>query len=189
MPTARRADALRNRTAILDTAGSVFAERGVEVALNDIAVAAGVGIATLHRNFPTRESLVVAVYLGEIDRLCAGVAGLLADAPADAALVRWMQGFVEAVAGRAGMCQAVRTVVVNGDSDLCRVAHERIEAAMGTLLDAAVSDGLLRADVAVSDLAVAVSGFCLIADALSTLDPVQRMVEALVHGLRRAGAG
>jgi AcrR family transcriptional regulator len=185
VPTTRRADAVRNRAAIVDAAGTVFAERGVAVAMNDIAVAAGVGIATLHRNFPTRESLVVAVYLTDIDRLCEGVDDLLAEQAADAALVTWMQGFVVGVAGRAGMCHAVRAVVTGSDPDLCRVAHERIDAAIGTLVGTAVRDGLLRGDADPADLVVAMSGFCLIGDALGTVDPVLRMIRVLVDGLRR----
>ena len=186
MPTTRRADALRNRTAIIDAAARVFTDRGVAVPMNDVAVAAGVGIATLHRNFPTREALVVAVYLGEVDRLCAEVDALLGRAPADEALVAWMRAFVDAVAGRAGMGQAVRAIVLELDPDLCRVAHERIDAAMGTLVAAAVSEGRLRPDADPADLVVAMSGLCLIADAPVARDPALRMIGTLVDGLRAA---
>ncbi|MBW0114300.1 SbtR family transcriptional regulator [Pseudonocardia abyssalis] len=184
MPAARRADALRNRAAVVAAAADVFAARGVGVPLADVAAAAGVGIATLHRNFPTRDALVVAVYLQDIDDLCDGVAELLARHPAAEAVAVWMRRFVAAVAGRAGMCQAVRAVVTGVDPDLCRVAHERIDAALGTLVAVAVAEGSVRADADVGDLVVAMSGFCLIADALGSADSVSRSVGVLVDGLR-----
>ena len=60
--TTLRADAERNRSAVLCAAASVFAQAGPEAALEDVARAAGVGIATLYRRFPTREALIEAVF-------------------------------------------------------------------------------------------------------------------------------
>jgi AcrR family transcriptional regulator len=57
-----RADAERNRQRILDAARAVFADRGLEAPLEDIADRAGVGIATLYRRFSTRDDLVMAVF-------------------------------------------------------------------------------------------------------------------------------
>jgi AcrR family transcriptional regulator len=57
-----RADAERNRQRILDAAKAVFADRGLEAPLEDIADRAGVGIATLYRRFPTRDDLVMAAF-------------------------------------------------------------------------------------------------------------------------------
>ncbi|MCC3300126.1 TetR/AcrR family transcriptional regulator [Arthrobacter sp. zg-Y895] len=56
-----RADAARRREAIINHARHLFAERGGDVALEAVAAASGVGIATLYRNFPSREDLVRAV--------------------------------------------------------------------------------------------------------------------------------
>ena len=57
-----RADAARNRDAILESARQVFAESGTDAALEEIARRADVGIATLYRRFPTREDLVEAAF-------------------------------------------------------------------------------------------------------------------------------
>src|SRR5580704_471477 len=65
-----RADAARNRDLLITAAAEAFAARGADVSLEDIARSAGVGIGTLYRHFPTRESLVEAVYRHEIDVLC-----------------------------------------------------------------------------------------------------------------------
>src|SRR5437763_11048684 len=59
---ALRVDAARNRTAVVEAARAVFAERGLDVPLEEIAQRAGVGIATLYRRFPTREALIAASF-------------------------------------------------------------------------------------------------------------------------------
>src|ERR1035437_7005847 len=86
-----RADARRNRDALLVVAASHFAEQGVEAPLEEIARRAGVGIGTLYRHFPTRDALIADVYRREVDLLCAGVDELLATLPADEALAEWMR--------------------------------------------------------------------------------------------------
>lgn len=64
-----RADARRNREAILDAARAIFAEQGLDVPLDTIAEAAGVGRATRQRHFPTRASLIQAVFDEYLDQL------------------------------------------------------------------------------------------------------------------------
>ena len=61
-----RADAARNRAAIVAVASEMFAEQGLEAPLETIAARAGVGIATLYRRFPTREKLVAAALMDKI---------------------------------------------------------------------------------------------------------------------------
>ena len=61
-----RADAARNRAAIVAVARDVFAEQGLEAPLETIAARAGVGIATLYRRFPTREKLVAAALVEKV---------------------------------------------------------------------------------------------------------------------------
>src|SRR3954468_13478436 len=63
-----RADAERNRQRIIAAARSLFAERGVEVSVEDIAAAAGVGIGTFYRRFPDRESRGEAVFATKLER-------------------------------------------------------------------------------------------------------------------------
>src|SRR6266516_3407373 len=90
----QRADARRNFDALLTAARDAFAAKGVEASLEDIARSAGVGIGTLYRNFPTRQDLVKAVYLGEIEELCAAAEDV-ADLPPWEALSAWLRRFVE----------------------------------------------------------------------------------------------
>ena len=71
MPPARRADAQRNREKILAAARAAFADPGADVSMAEISRRAGVGMATLYRNFPGRRELLEALYAGEVDALCA----------------------------------------------------------------------------------------------------------------------
>jgi AcrR family transcriptional regulator len=64
-----RADALRNRELILEAARAVFAERGLDVGVEEIARRAGVGKATFFRRFPTKEALILAVFEGFVEEV------------------------------------------------------------------------------------------------------------------------
>ena len=77
----RRADATRNRDQLLAVASRVFLSAGTEPSMRAIAREAGVGIATLYRHFPTRESLVDAVYHDQVAGLTAGARDLIAELP------------------------------------------------------------------------------------------------------------
>ena len=68
---AMRADAKRNYDKVVMAAREAFAESGASTSLEAIARRAGVGIGTLYRHFPTRQALLEAVYLGEVQQLCA----------------------------------------------------------------------------------------------------------------------
>ncbi|MET0432322.1 MAG: helix-turn-helix domain-containing protein, partial [Hyphomicrobium sp.] len=64
-----RADAARNRIRLLEAAKAAFAAKGSAASLEEIATAAGVGIGTLYRHFPTRDELIEAVYRNETEQL------------------------------------------------------------------------------------------------------------------------
>jgi len=77
-----RADAARNREAIVETARAVFAEHGLDAPIDDIAKRAGTGNATLYRRFPTRADLVAAVFADRMaEHVDAVEAGLAIDDP------------------------------------------------------------------------------------------------------------
>jgi AcrR family transcriptional regulator len=85
-----RADALRNREAILAAARHTFEEQGVLASLDGIAVRAGVGNATLYRNFPTRDDLLAAVMAANLAELIAIAGGLSERLDAGEALREWL---------------------------------------------------------------------------------------------------
>ncbi len=178
-----RADARRNRDAVLAAAAELFAEQGVETSLEQVAKRAEVGIGTLYRHFPTRDALIAAVYLREVDRLCDGVAELIAELPADAALATWMQRFVRYVATKKGMAAALKSFI-GVDSEVFTYSRTRIHEAMATLVQAAAHAGVIRPDTDPDDLMRAMSGFCLVTDQPGWQDQAARLVDLIVDGLR-----
>jgi AcrR family transcriptional regulator len=151
MPTLR-ADAERNRFALLCAAASVFAESGPGAPLEDVAQAAGVGIATLYRRFPTREALIEAVFEAKMatraDR---------AEAAADAALSDPVAAFCDHVTDLVEdqvSDPAFGTVLLRPMQGSCLFDrdHQRAVAATKLLIRRAKRAGAVRADLQPSDL-------------------------------------
>lgn len=90
-----RADARRNRARLLDAARAALEAEGPDASLEGIARAAGVGIATLYRNWPTRSSLVREVMADRVAALVESPRPLLAGHPAADALRRWIGQFFD----------------------------------------------------------------------------------------------
>src|SRR5580700_4861089 len=89
----RRADAERNRDKILAAARTAFADPEAEISMAEISRRAGVGMATLYRNFPGRRELLEALYAQEVDAVCEAAGTLEAQTPG-AVFVAWLQRFL-----------------------------------------------------------------------------------------------
>ncbi|GGM16828.1 TetR family transcriptional regulator [Streptomyces fumigatiscleroticus] len=146
-----RADARRNREALVAAASEVFAERGPHAPLDVIARRAGVGNATLYRHFPTRRDLLVAVSVGEVESLCALAGRLGGTGDPGTALVEWLRAYVEHVNTHSGLAAAFDTAR-RADSALIAAAHGAVEAAGAGLLAAAEQAGAVRQGLHVADL-------------------------------------
>ena len=109
-----RADAPRNREKLLAAAVELFAERGTEGSLEEVAKRAGVGIGTLYRHFPTRDALVEAAYRNEVAQLRAAADELLAELPPDEALEAFMRRFIEYGTAKRGMRDALQSIAGGG---------------------------------------------------------------------------
>jgi AcrR family transcriptional regulator len=177
-----RADARRNREALLHAAGELFAEKGTDVSLEAIAARAGVGIGTLYRNFPNREMLVEAAYRTEVEQLCAAAAELLAGHRADVALAEWMDRFVTYTATKRGMSSALQSISAN--SDLRSEVRTQIVRAIGELLAAGAVDGTLRSDVDAADVQRAMGAIWNVGDGPEWRAQAETIIRLLVDGLR-----
>ncbi|HEY5031103.1 MAG TPA: TetR family transcriptional regulator, partial [Actinomycetes bacterium] len=155
-----RKDAQRNRDLLLGVAAEQFAELGVEVPLEDVARAAGVGIGTLYRHFPTRGALIEAVYRREVAQLCDSVDDLLRTRTADEALEAWMHNFVSYVAAKRGLSAALKDMMA-AEPELFAVTRAHIRDAAGKVLGAAVEAGAIRAVVDADDLIRAMGAICM----------------------------
>jgi AcrR family transcriptional regulator len=148
-----RADARRNRERVLLAARDVFAEKGTDAPLEEIAARAGVGIATLYRRFPERTSLVRAVALDLWTRSAEAAEQARVEEPdAFRALARYLHRALDLRV--AAVMPAVMPALAERlapDVELRR-ANDRSAAALQALLDAARAEGTLRPDAAFGDV-------------------------------------
>jgi AcrR family transcriptional regulator len=179
----RRADARRNHDRLVAEAALLFAERGIDVSLEEIARRSDVGIGTLYRHFPTRDALIEAVYRREVELVCDSADDLLRDCPAGEALEQWLLQFVEYVAAKRGMAVALKSVI-GADSELFIDSHRRISDAVNRLAAAGVEAGAIRDDVEPLDLLRAVSGICIASDRPDWREHAKRLVSLLMDGMR-----
>jgi AcrR family transcriptional regulator len=141
-----RADARRNFDAILDAARDSFAEFGPGASLEEIARRAGVGSATLHRNFPTREDLIQCVFFTEVETLCAAAGKLAANHEPLEALAGWLREYVSYLGTKHALIDGL-----NRGSESFRTCLDALKAAGAPLLLAAQQAGLVRDDIDIDD--------------------------------------
>jgi AcrR family transcriptional regulator len=178
-----RADAQRNHDKLLVAATEAFAEDGQNVALEEIAARAGVGIGTLYRHFPHRNALVEAAYRHEVRELCSSAAVLLTGLPPDQALHAWMERFSRYVATKRGMGEALRSAVAS-DSPLFGHTGEEIVGALRLLMQAGAEERVLRDDVDPEDVFRAMGAVWLLPIGPGWQDQVLRLLDLIVDGLR-----
>ncbi|WIM93770.1 helix-turn-helix domain-containing protein [Actinoplanes oblitus] len=145
-----RADAQRNRARLLEVAEEVFAERGTTVATEEIARAAGVGIGTLFRHFPTKEALLQAVYLARLRRLTD-------DAATSPSLTDWIRHAVEQSRVKNAFAEALTEAGIDPRGAAAEV-HRDLLAAIDTMLRRDQSAGTVRPDLQVPDVIALLAG-------------------------------
>lgn len=177
----QRADAARNHQRIVEVARGVFAERGSEASMEEIARAAEVGVGTLYRHFPKRIDLVEAVYREDVDALVSTADDLAAQADAWVALREWLEAFVH-------YAQAKRTFLTElheafeKNPDLAVASREKITGAIGSVLARAQAEGCARLDIDATDVMQLVGGMCMAKGA--TLEQNQRLLTFVLDGIR-----
>jgi AcrR family transcriptional regulator len=189
--TPLRADARRNRDQILVAAREIFAERGADVAMEEIARRASVGVGTLYRRFADREALIRAVFHETFQVVEAETRAALTEEPtAWAALMRimrqsaWLHVSVQVSSPR------VRAVVKT-DSESSGL-RERMLEMLDAVVRRAQEEGSLRRDVGVGDLAML---FLAVVKQGNTLTPEAagwapgRALAIMMDGLRAPGPG
>ena len=181
-----RADAVRNRERVLEAAKAVFSAGGPDASLEAVARRAGVGIGTLYRHFPTRESLFEAVYRREVQQLGELAEQLKGEAAPVDALRRWLRSNVEFVATKKGMSAAL-ALAMHSSSELSAYSFDRLTKAVGALLDRAVAAGEIRSDISAEDVLRTLVGMCYMHDQPGWQTSVLRMVDVFVDGLRVQG--
>ncbi|HWS37681.1 MAG TPA: helix-turn-helix domain-containing protein [Actinoplanes sp.] len=147
-----RADAARNRELLLLSARELFAKRGLDVTLDEIARNAGVGVGTAYRRFANKDALIEALFEDQLDRMVR-----LATESLDK--VGTWDGFVEAIGSFTAQMVAdrgLRDVVFRnyGRGDRIAKLRERFVPTMEAVVRRAQEAGVLRADAAPTDLPI-----------------------------------
>ena len=180
-----RADARRNRERVLRTAQQLFATEGLGVSLDEIARRAGVGPGTVHRHFPAKEELYLAVATDMLQRLVAE-AEVLAASGDPAALFTLLSAMVASGAENA----AVKSALAAAEFDL-RTAAPGVAADLtrhvADLLDRARGAGAVRGDATVDEVMALVAGaFAAIhhANAVTSRERSAHIAEIILDGLR-----
>src|SRR5579864_59592 len=102
----QRADARANHDKLVASARALFTDKGTSAPLEDIAEHAGVGIGTLYRHFPTRQALLEAVYVGEVEAIARAADDLSGEAPWDA-LEQWLRQYAGFSATKRALTEAL----------------------------------------------------------------------------------
>jgi AcrR family transcriptional regulator len=183
-----RADALRNRSRILEAAEVVFASEGIEAPVDVIAEKAGVGVGTLYRHFPTKEKLCEAILLDRLRGLTED-ARAQADAPdPTAAFFGFLEHFVQLGESKRDLIAAVMGAGLDFDESAAPV-KEDLREAVGVLLRRAQEAGAVRADVTPAAVVSLVGATCHAAAAGHTGDaPAFDLLAIVCDGLRAAGS-
>jgi AcrR family transcriptional regulator len=178
-----RADAQRNRIRLIEVARAAFTELGAEVALEEIARRADVGIGTLYRHFPTRDALLTEVYRHAVEQLADAAAHLSETRPPVDALREWMRLFVDYIATKQVMAPALGAMV-GGTASLYASSGPTIRTAISQLIDRAVAHGDIGRDIEPLDLLRAVMAVANVNNGPGWQASAHRLIDILIDGLR-----
>jgi AcrR family transcriptional regulator len=182
-PRPLRRDARRNRERVLSAAERVFAERGIDATLEEVAAGAGVGVGTVYRGFRSKDALLEAVF----ERRLEAGAELLAECARSASAWDGLCAFLRRSVGQQADDRGLHEFLYSIDGSQERFARlrARIAPPLTELVERAKAEGALRADFRATDLPLLILMFSRLAHTDRTLGPpmAQRYLELLLNGL------
>ena len=182
----RRADAVRNRTSILEAAKQLVAEQGADVAMGEIARAAGVAVGTLYRHFPNKADLLAAVVNEYVEALADDAQGAWERVEAGRSDVdQELLGFLERALELIARSHAAKSVAQALGAEVEYAEPEtRATEALGRLIEEGRASGRLRSDLTVSDLYILMVFY----PGEAPVEVRRRWLELIRPGLLGAGA-
>lgn len=177
---ALRADAARNRARLLDVAEQLLIDKGTAVSTDEIAKAAGVGIGTLFRHFPSKEALLEGVYHARMHRLTDEARRLSETTTGDG-----LESFMRQAVEQASLKNALAGLLTTAGIDLTTALNDDLRASLGALLEAAQRSGAARTDLQPGDLIGLLAGAAKAIEFAGD-DPVARtrILDVILTGLR-----
>jgi AcrR family transcriptional regulator len=183
LPAARplRRDAEQNRQRLLDAAAVVFAGQGLEAGVEEIARAAGVGMGTLYRRFPTKEALIAAL-VHDVMTAMLELARRGSARPGGTGLEYFLEGAGAVQASHRGCLPRLWSAGTEHES------VTEIRSLVAALLDDARQHGRVRADVTITDLAMVLWSLRGVIETTGGSAPEawRRHLDILIAGLRPA---
>jgi AcrR family transcriptional regulator len=176
---ARRTDAERNRRKIITVARVAFADPEAEVSMAEISRRAGVGMATLYRNFPGRRELLEALYSEEVDAICEAAQTPGGQTP-DARLCSWLRQLFLFFAGKRHIASELLKHTDSSDP-VFGGGRARVIAAGRPLLAAAQRAGEIRSDLAIEQVLDLVHAIATVHGDATYIRPI---LETVLDGLR-----
>ncbi|TWF75975.1 TetR family transcriptional regulator [Pseudonocardia hierapolitana] len=159
----RRADARRNRARLLETAHALFAERGTDASLEEVARRAGVAIGTLYRHFPTREDLLAGLFERSLQELADEADALLAEPVGVEDVLGWLRLFASHSGTYRGLPRSV-LVGLDEEGSPLHASCTRMQGGAARLFAAARAAGSIRADVSTEDVLAIVAGIAWVVE-------------------------
>ncbi|SCX28696.1 transcriptional regulator, TetR family [Mycolicibacterium fluoranthenivorans] len=147
-----RKDAERNRQRVLQAARELFAERGLEATLNDVAHYAHVGVGTVYRRFATKEDLLDAIFEDSIDQIVSFAEDAFRHEDSWEGFVWFVEHLCELTATDRGLREMVYSKAYGGYRVEC--AKLRLDPPISKLVERARKDGHLRPDIEPTDMPV-----------------------------------
>ncbi|HJP79194.1 MAG TPA: helix-turn-helix domain-containing protein [Pseudonocardiaceae bacterium] len=187
-PKALRSDAVRNRALLIEAARELFAERGVDVALDEVAKRAGVSIGTLYNRFPTRAALIEAVFADRLEKIAAFALRALANPDPWQGFAAYLTDVCELQAADRGFNEVAARGLA--DSPANRNLRQQVSEAMAQLIERAKQAGAMRADLAIEDLAFVIWGIAQTVERTADVAPRlwRRHLALLLDGFRAEAA-
>lgn len=184
-PRPLRKDAERNRQRVIQAARELFARRGLEATLNDVAHHAGLGVGTVYRRFPTKQELLEAVFEDTINQLTALAESALQHNDSWQGFVWFVEQMCEITAVDRGAREMAFSRTHGGDR--VEAARDRLVPQITKLVERAQRDGYLRPDLSPTDLPI----FGLLAGTVSEFAGEvhaqlwRRYVDIVLEGIRQ----
>jgi AcrR family transcriptional regulator len=179
-----RKDAERNRERLLTAASEVFAQRGLDVTMHDIAAHAGVGVGTAYRRFANKQEVIEALFEQRLDK----VAALADEALDDPNAWRGLCGYLERVLRLQSQDRGLTDIVNNPDlgQDRADEARDRIGPRLQALVDRARQQGHLRPDFDATDIVLIQFALGALMDRTRTVEPdlYRRYLTMFLDGIR-----
>jgi AcrR family transcriptional regulator len=180
----QRADAKRNRERILDCARDAFAAHGPDTQMDEVARLAGVGVGTVYRHFPTKESLLGELVRQKMERMADNTrAGLGREGEPFAVLADTLRANVEIASADAAL-QYAMLGAGEGVWELAGEADAELIALTDELIGRAQAAGTMRADVSALDIPMLMCGVCATMTHTKPHFDWRRHLELIIDSLR-----